>query len=180
MRDVELTAASSNVFMNTLLMRNNQTGISRHHHRTVSRLGALALVCAAIGAPARSSALVPIRADTGAAAVLVKWFDHIQRNEYDSLPQLLARGFEFRGTTETFDATSFVSMIAGLGIDHPRVTLSEVQTAPKGGGATVTYRRSESFEVRGTTRTVVERGTCEMVREGGRWRILRWETRPDT
>lgn len=109
-------------------------------------------------------------------AVLTRWFDHVQRDELDSLPPLLAPEFLFVSEGERFDQTKFVSMIKGLGITHPRVQLSNIVGGRSGDMGYLVYDRVESFESRGTEKVVPETGTIVLVRRRSRWRIVLWTT----
>jgi len=110
------------------------------------------------------------------AAVLRTWFHHIQRDELDSLPALLAPDFVFVTDGARFDRKMFVAMIKGLGISHPRVHLSNLATHRSGDVGYLVYDRVESFESHGTTKVVPETGTIVLARTGARWLIELWTT----
>jgi hypothetical protein len=117
-------------------------------------------------------------ADTTAAGVIVQWFYFIERDQFDSLPPLLARDFRFNADGNSWEGPAFVRMIRGLGIHHPRIVLSNVMTHTiTAAGTTVTYQRRETFTLKAKTHVANEQGTVAMVCENGRWRIRRWETR---
>jgi hypothetical protein len=113
--------------------------------------------------------------DTTPAGVLTRWFSHIERNQFDSLPALLSPQFLFDDEPR-LDRDAFVRMIAGLGIDRPHVVLSEVRATRQGSGATVTYRRIETFTKAGTAQTGDERGTVVLDHDATGWRIRYWRT----
>jgi len=113
---------------------------------------------------------------TDAAAVLPRWFDYVQRDQLDSLRPLLAPDFLFISDGTRLEADSFVAMIKSLGITDPRVQLSNVVNHESGNTAYVVYDRVESFESRGTTRTVPETGTIVLTRRDRAWLIALWTT----
>jgi hypothetical protein len=119
---------------------------------------------------------VEARLDTSAAAPLRRWFRFVERDQFDSLPPLLAPDFIFESDGRTWDSPSFVAMIRGLGISHPVIELTDVETSPAERAAIVTYRRRETFQSKGNTRSVAEVGLVEMVRIKGQWTIRRWKT----
>jgi len=49
-----------------------------------------------------------------------------------------------------------------------------VETRRTAGTAVVTYARRETFELKGTRRSVDELGTLQLVHTNGRWLIRRW------
>ena len=110
------------------------------------------------------------------AAALTTWFAHVQRDELDSLPALLAPDFVFVTDGARFDRTAFVAMIKRLGISHPRVQLSNIVAHHAGDVGYLVYDRVESFESRGTTKVVPETGTMVLTRRDGRWLIALWTT----
>ncbi len=110
------------------------------------------------------------------AAALTTWFTHVQRDELDSLPALLAPDFVFVTDGTRFDRKTFVDMIKGLGISHPRVQLSNIVAHHAGDVGYLVYDRVESFESRGTTKVVPETGTMVLTRRDGRWLIALWTT----
>ena len=83
------------------------------------------------------------------AAALTTWFTHVQRDELDSLPALLAPDFVFVTDGARFDRTAFVAMIKRLGISHPRVQLSNIVAHHAGDVGYLVYDRVESFESAG-------------------------------
>jgi ketosteroid isomerase-like protein len=109
-------------------------------------------------------------------ATLTRWFDHIQRDELDSLADLLATDFVFVSDGARFDKKAFVTMIKGLRISHPRVQLSNVVAHRSGDIGYLVYDRLESFESRGVTKRVPEAGTMVLTRRGARWLIALWTT----
>jgi hypothetical protein len=80
--------------------------------------------------------------------VLSRWFDHVQRDQLDSLRPLLAPDFLFVSDGERVEADPFVTMIKSLGISHPRVQFSSVVSHESGTTAHLVYDRVESFEAR--------------------------------
>jgi len=110
------------------------------------------------------------------AAALTTWFSHVQRDELDSLPALLAPDFIFVTDGTRFDRTAFVAMIKGLGISHPRVQLANIVAHRSGDVGYLVYDRVESFESRGATKVVPETGTMVLTRRNGRWLITLWTT----
>ena len=108
------------------------------------------------------------------AAALTTWFAHVQRDELDSLPALLAPDFFFVTDGTRFDRKTFVDMIKGLGISHPRVQLSNIVAHRSGDVGYLVYDRVESFESRGATKVVPETGTMVLTRRDGRWLITLW------
>ena len=110
------------------------------------------------------------------AAVLTKWFKHVQLDELDSLPALLAPDFVFVTDGARFDRKAFVAMIKGLGISHPRVQLSNVVGHRSGDVGYLVYDRVESFESHRATKVVPETGTMVLTRKGARWRVVLWTT----
>ncbi len=141
-----------------------------------------ALVVLTAQADARASAAPRERAtldpapDTvrAPAAVLTTWFDHIRRDELDSLRPLLTPDFLFVSDGSRMGPDAFVAMIKGLGISHPHVRLSNIVTHRAGNFAYLVYDRTESFEWHGRTRTVPETGALVVVRRGSRWLIVQW------
>lgn len=115
-------------------------------------------------------------ADSTAAGTLNAWFHFIEQDQFDSLPQLLARDFRFESDGKSWNGPAFVAMIRGLGIVHPRIELSDVTSRPVPQGMLVRYRRRETSVSKGVSRTVDEAGQLMMVREHGHWRIRRWIT----
>lgn len=107
-------------------------------------------------------------------AVLSTWFRHVERDELDSLRALLTDDFVFVSDGARMGPDAFVAMIKSLGITHPRVRLSNVQSHESGGVAYLVYDRTESFASHGVTRSVPETGTLVLVRAGSRWRIAQW------
>jgi ketosteroid isomerase-like protein len=110
------------------------------------------------------------------AAVLTTWFDHVQRDELDSLTPLLAPEFVFVSDGARLDRKAFVAMIKGLGISHPRVQLSNVSGHRSGDVGYLVYDRVERIESHGTTKLVPETGTIVLSRKGARWVIVLWTT----
>jgi ketosteroid isomerase-like protein len=116
------------------------------------------------------------RAFPQGAALLTTWFNHVQRDELDSLPALLAPDFVFVTDGARFDRNAFVAMIKGLGISHPRVQLSNITAHRAGDVGYLVYDRVESFKSRGTMKVVPETGTMVLTRSNGRWVIASWTT----
>jgi ketosteroid isomerase-like protein len=110
------------------------------------------------------------------AAVLATWFNHVQRDELDSLPALLAPDFVFVSDGARFDRQAFVGMIKGLGISHPRVQLSNIVAHRIGDVGYLAYDRTESFQSHGATKVVPETGTIVLTRQAARWLIVLWTT----
>ena len=110
------------------------------------------------------------------AAALTTWFTHVQRDELDSLPALLAPDFVFVTDGTRFDRTAFVAMIKRLGISHPRVQLSNVTAHRSGSVGYLIYDRVESFESHGAKRVVPETGAIVFARRDGAWLIVLWTT----
>jgi hypothetical protein len=108
--------------------------------------------------------------------VLSRWFNYVQRDQLDSLRPLLAPDFLFVSDGERVEADPFVTMIKSLGISHPRVQLSNVVSHESGPTAYLVYDRVESFESRGTTKTLPETGTIVLTRREGAWLIALWTT----
>lgn len=109
-------------------------------------------------------------------AILRTWFTHVQRDELDSLPALLAPEFLFISDGARFDRTRFVAMIKGLGISHPSVRLSNIASHAVGDIGYLVYDRVESFDAHGATKVVPETGTMVLARTGTRWHIVLWTT----
>jgi ketosteroid isomerase-like protein len=86
----------------------------------------------------------------------------------------LAPGFAFVSDGTRLDGTSFVTMIKGLGIHHPRVRLSNIVGHRAGDVGYLVYDRVESFESHGRTKVAPETGTMVLARTGTRWRIALW------
>jgi ketosteroid isomerase-like protein len=110
------------------------------------------------------------------AAALAAWFDHVQRDELDSLPALLAPDFIFVTDGTRFDRMAFVAMIKGLRINHPRIQLSNIVGHRSGDIGYLIYDRIESFQSHGETKVVPETGTIVLERVGTRWLIALWTT----
>src|SRR5579872_7534949 len=91
------------------------------------------------------------------AAALTTWFTHVQRDELDSLPALLAPDFVFVTDGARFDRKAFVAMIKGLEISHPHVKLSHIAARRAGDVGYLVYDRVESFESRGATKVEIGR-----------------------
>jgi ketosteroid isomerase-like protein len=126
-------------------------------------------------------ARVPLRAQAShgfpeGAAILRTWFDHVQRDELDSLAALLAPDFVFVSDGARMDRQAFVAMIKGLGIRHPRVQLSNITAHRSGSVGYLVYDRVESFESHGAKRVVPETGTIVFARRDGAWLIVLWTT----
>ncbi len=111
-----------------------------------------------------------------ARAVLVTWFRHIERDQFDALRALLTPDFVFVSDGARMGPDTFIAMIKGLGITHPRVRLSNVDAHQTDRLAYLVYDRTESFSARGVTKTVPETGTMVLVRRGSRWLIAQWTT----
>ena len=110
---------------------------------------------------------------TTPVGTLVKWFRHIERMQYDSLPALLSEQFVFDGDTRV-DRDAFVKMIASLGIENPRITLSDMQPNTHRNGASVTYRRLETWRKNDREYSDDERGVIVLDKRDGVWRIRYW------
>jgi len=108
------------------------------------------------------------------AAALARWFEHVQRDELDSLPGLLAPDFVFVADGARLNQHAFVAMIKGLGISHPRVQLSNIIAHRSGDVGYLVYDRVESFESHGTAKVVPETGTLVLKRKDARWLIVLW------
>ena len=134
---------------------------------------AAALACACTAALKQAPADARV---SEPAAVLSVWFDHIQRDQLDSLRPLLAPEFLFVSDGARLDADAFVGMIKGLGISHPRVRLSNIVSHQSGSTAYLVYDRLESFESHGASKSVPETGTMVLRRIDGRWLIALWTT----
>jgi ketosteroid isomerase-like protein len=115
-------------------------------------------------------------ASTEPASAITEWFDHIQRDELDSLSHLLAPDFVFVSDGARYDADAFVAMIRRLGIHRPRVTLSNIVSHRSGDTAYLIYDRLETFTSHGQPKTVPETGTMVLTRARAGWRILLWTT----
>jgi ketosteroid isomerase-like protein len=139
--------------------------------RILTRVFALALLVAV----PRTAATAQARTDfPEGVGTLTRWFDHIQRNELDSLAGLLAPDFIFVSDGARLDAKAFVTMIKGLGISHPRVQLSNVVAHQSGDIGYLVYDRLESFESHGVTKAVPEAGSMVLKRHGAGWLIALW------
>jgi len=145
-------------------------------HRFRLALCIAALLFAKAGL-AQNNDAATARVSTSATEVIRRWFSFIERDQFDSLPQLLAKDFSFQSDGTTWDAQHFVTMIRGLGIHHPTIRLSRVRSTADSGSTTVTYRRLETFRLNGVAHQANESGTLGMVRDNGVWRIRRWSTR---
>jgi hypothetical protein len=110
------------------------------------------------------------------AAVLTTWFNHVQRDELDSLPSLLAPDFVFVTDGVRFDRNAFAAMIKSLGISHPHVRLSNIAARRSGDVGYVVYDRIESFTSRGVKKMMPETGMMVLTRRYGRWVIAIWMT----
>jgi hypothetical protein len=145
------------------------------------RVAVKMLACAVIVTTLIASPRATMRAQASrnfpeGAAVLTTWFNHVQRDELDSLPALLAPDFVFVTDGVRFDRNAFVSMIKSLGISHPHVQLSNIAAHRSGDVGYLVYDRTESFTSRGVKKTMPETGTMVLTRRNGRWVITIWMT----
>jgi ketosteroid isomerase-like protein len=145
--------------------------------RQATRLLARALMVAALGAVPRTAARAQASHNfPDGVAIVTTWFSHVQRDELDSLPALLAPDFVFVSDGARFGRNAFVTMIKGLGITHPHVRLSNITARRSGDIGYLVYDRIESFESRGVRKVVPETGTMVLTRTEAGWRIVLWTT----
>jgi ketosteroid isomerase-like protein len=141
------------------------------------RIFARAVILATIACVPRAVVVAQVAPEfPEGSAVLTTWFDHVQRDELDSLTALLAPDFVFVSDGQRLGRTAFVGMIKRLGISHPRVQLSNIVGHRSRDIGYLVYDRVESFESRGTTKVVPETGTLVLTRRGEQWLIVLWTT----
>lgn len=141
------------------------------------RLLARALTVVALGVVSRTAAQAQASHDfPDGVAIVTTWFNHVQRDELDSLSTLLAPDFVFVSDGARFGRKAFLAMIRGLGITHPHVQLSNITGRGSGDLGYLVYDRVESFESRGVRKVVPETGTMVLTRTEAGWRIVLWTT----